>query len=472
MHPMALAAAHLLVSFAAAECTRGMVSVPATAGGEGSAERCVCPAGSYDWSMGLIFCFPTSKLYGGGHAKIRPSTGDDVAFRFTYGSQFDLAQGFRKYVVDLPDDEHSEWAEGGPRASEYEACMREGLKEPLACKAKVAWTRPTASIADTDTDQDWRYESVPDPSASDNIPGLMRLQHPDIFTPRIVNPVCLPCPPCADCVREGTATIVSGWGLGPTHQAVYNGLLRGSRYEFKEVRNKPGSAAIGPVGNSTTSTWGQRRNTMMQMQFRARNTSAVTDSSTGCSYCPYDDRAIQEYAEKTFSTPELETAYMDSVLPIVAMITLSFWIGNELERFVDKLKGLATPMTAAMFILLVGARSASRYFEQQAAMTSLLAWTSGHNCSIQCPFSTNIAEAAIAPYPVPFHKTMFVCPSRVTCPAEELYAVVLPRVSAVQKPSLSVVCRPGTSTTGKSWPSAIICLLMDKTRGGAAMPTT
>eukprot|EP01048_Picozoa_sp_COSAG05_P012619 COSAG05_NODE_1278_length_5301_cov_2.043253_1_plen_203_part_00 len=74
--------------------------------GDGS-ENCVCPAGSYDFTQGFIFCFDRSKLYGGGTglgdgADANPTAGDDLAFRVTYGTDYDLVDGWNSYDIDVP----------------------------------------------------------------------------------------------------------------------------------------------------------------------------------------------------------------------------------------------------------------------------------------------------------------------------------------------------------------------------------
>eukprot|EP01050_Picozoa_sp_SAG11_P003912 SAG11_NODE_235_length_11852_cov_4.266020_3_plen_238_part_00 len=201
-----------------------------------------CPPGSYDYSTGFIFCFETSKLYGGGDAAVRPSTVDDVAFRVTYGRQFDLRDGWNRYTVQLPEGAREELLEE-KKAAEYNDCMNVGLGDAARCQARVAWTRKTHTISADDTDDDWRYESDETaPGTENDIPGIFRLQHPEVFAPMVVNPTCIPCPPCAECNREGTATIKAGWGLGATQQHIYRGLLRGSAHEFKTLANRLGSA--------------------------------------------------------------------------------------------------------------------------------------------------------------------------------------------------------------------------------------
>jgi hypothetical protein len=51
----------------------------------GSYDSCVCPAGSYYWRSGFIFCFDSTKRYSD-----HLTTQDDVAFRVTYGRAYDL----------------------------------------------------------------------------------------------------------------------------------------------------------------------------------------------------------------------------------------------------------------------------------------------------------------------------------------------------------------------------------------------
>ena len=52
------------------------------------------------------------------------------------------------------------------------------IPDPDKAVARCAWSRPGDSLTDTETDADWRYERDPDHDAA--IPGLMRLQNPQV----------------------------------------------------------------------------------------------------------------------------------------------------------------------------------------------------------------------------------------------------------------------------------------------------
>jgi hypothetical protein len=142
---------------------------------------------------------------------------------------------------------------------DYKQCM---LTNPNLHQSKrltkCLWTRSTVLAASSDSDLDWRYFRSYGHDA--DIPGFLRLQHPEvcarifwhcicavcafacsivtslnhgleqIFTPMVTTPACLPCPPCAFCNRSGSATIAAGWGLGQSSQSMYNGLLEGETY--------------------------------------------------------------------------------------------------------------------------------------------------------------------------------------------------------------------------------------------------
>ena len=59
--------------------------VPGLSGVQVDEASCVCPAGSYYWRTGFIFCFDSTKSYSD-----HLTTQDDVAFRVTYGRAYDL----------------------------------------------------------------------------------------------------------------------------------------------------------------------------------------------------------------------------------------------------------------------------------------------------------------------------------------------------------------------------------------------
>ena len=71
-------------------------------------------------------------------------------------------------------------------------------------RGKCLWTRSYESLADSDRDTDWRYLRPEIGDSDRDIPGLLVLQHPGIFTPKVHIPNCLPCPPCAVCSRPAT----------------------------------------------------------------------------------------------------------------------------------------------------------------------------------------------------------------------------------------------------------------------------
>jgi hypothetical protein len=57
--------------------------------------------------------------------------------------------------------------------------------------AKCLWTRSYESLEDSDRDTDWRYLRTEIGDLEENIPGLLVLQHPEIFTPKVHIPNCL-----------------------------------------------------------------------------------------------------------------------------------------------------------------------------------------------------------------------------------------------------------------------------------------
>jgi hypothetical protein len=231
------AAGNAAVTGNSGACPTGMVLAPLVDGISGethdaaSGQACVCPVGTYDWHNGFIFCFDSSKLYGNGEADLRPSTADDVAFRVTYGSQYDLPDGWNRYDVQLP----SAASQIVGSQEEYAECMGDTrVRDERKRAARCMWSRSSTTIdqvqtvpsdppflcrlpvlraglctggvgtntaAQHDDDADWRFELDPDHDL--NVPGLLRLQNPHIFTPVRLTHTHLP---------------ESAWGRGTAHR--------------------------------------------------------------------------------------------------------------------------------------------------------------------------------------------------------------------------------------------------------------
>lgn len=191
-----------------------------------------------------------------------------------------------------------------------------------------------------DDDRDWRYHR--DAQTEHDIPGLLRLQHPEIFTPTVATPNCLPCPPCADCSREGTATIASGWGLGQTSQQFYRGLLKGAVNEFKTLPNRPGSAALGPVLiQETVPVWDEQFNLRPKIQFKSQDCIGddcfKPDTSSQCSFkddredlpesdqdCPeshYNDQSRDEWSDEMTPVKDESMFRWQFMVPFFLVIT-------------------------------------------------------------------------------------------------------------------------------------------------------
>eukprot|EP01050_Picozoa_sp_SAG11_P003913 SAG11_NODE_235_length_11852_cov_4.266020_4_plen_257_part_00 len=183
-----------------------------------------------------------------------------------------------------------------------------------------------------------------------------------------------------------------------------------------KVQYLPRSPALGPVASWTQ----HRRNTRMQIQFRARNSSLVTDSSTDCSFCPHGEIERAEYTEKSDLTP-LESSYTYVVIPLIMIVVIGFWLGQELTRCLSVLQGKSSALTVATTCVLCIAWYGLAYMEHNATIRHQNAWKVKHNCSAQCMFTTAKADAAEAETIFPFHKTLFICPHSVNCPAERLY---------------------------------------------------
>ena len=83
-----VALAVVMVQQGMASCPSDMKAapkVPGLSGVEVGGDSCVCPAGSYYWRTGFIFCLDKTKSYSN-----HLTTQDDVAFRVTYGRAYDL----------------------------------------------------------------------------------------------------------------------------------------------------------------------------------------------------------------------------------------------------------------------------------------------------------------------------------------------------------------------------------------------
>eukprot|EP01047_Picozoa_sp_COSAG01_P006602 COSAG01_NODE_241_length_20597_cov_8.200751_13_plen_444_part_00 len=394
-------------------CPRGMVQrlrrtgvVNRTDHRVNNTHTCQCPAGSYDWENGFIFCFDASKLYGGGDADERPATADDVAFRVTYGRRYDLVGGWGRYTVALPSGINST-ANAPPGVSDHFAqCV--GADKDLdeaQCWARAFWTRPFGSHSGNDLDDDWRYELDEDPEREFDIPGLMRLQNPESFSPQLYNPTCLPCPPCADCSREGTATIRKGWGLGTTQQSLYTGLLHGTNKVFKTLRNRPGSAALGPVATAKAASYGDQRNTRLQIQFVAARPHIATDHSIGCSYCPYDESAATEFVRMTNTEPDRSVSTWDMVIPIMFTLLISWWIA-QLVSVCWTAGNCAAGFTIFIACIIFGVWYLLAMLAHDESVSILELWKAQHAaaCPLQCRYTTNGMDAMTVHTTVPFHK--------------------------------------------------------------------
>ena len=88
--------------------------------------------------------------------------------------------------------------------------------------------------------------------------------------------------------------------------------MTGGNLKFKGLPNRPGSAALGPVGtvevDPTSVLNPLRENSRLHLQYIPRSLFPVThtDKSVGCSYAPYNETSRLEFDAMTGTDVEFE----------------------------------------------------------------------------------------------------------------------------------------------------------------------
>eukprot|EP01048_Picozoa_sp_COSAG05_P012620 COSAG05_NODE_1278_length_5301_cov_2.043253_2_plen_957_part_00 len=298
----------------------------------------------------------------------------------------------------------------------------------------------------------------------------MRLQQSEKFYPPVDVPKCLLCPPCVDCRRAGTATIASGFGLGAGAQQVYVGLLKGTKddkklkilssHEANFVRRE-GTAALGPVGTAVqTRVQTIRENTRMRLQFEMKedlkvidpalsNPPSVTNAESlatwedpnkhaqGCSYYPFDSKARTEYLTNTHAAPEWKNNSMEYLLFGMLALFIVVWLTFVSTSAFEKLEDFGAILFVVFAVILIalfslwkqndadGIREDMKKWHAAASLAAMALATDrgevGNFMHPKCEFTDDISKAAVSTEAVPYHKTLFHCPTQLNCPAEELY---------------------------------------------------
>ena len=212
-------------------------------------------------------------------------------------------------------------------------------------------------------------------------------------------------------------------------QGIYSGLLKGASAEFKTLRNRRGSPALGPVTKAEHgSTWGTRqiRRPTLQLVSKFADLELVNGTqlraNLACSYYPHDDQARRRYALMTTQqSNSMATVFFSNTI-FMAVFALIYILpalrSGKLSRF----------WSWVLLILVFGAfgwpfvTSYAKQFMQtiesdQESITHFKNWSP----SLRCDVTYDPSEAHITTALVAYHKTLFTCIHSHLCPGERLY---------------------------------------------------